>query len=86
MAAGLIIYDCDGVLIDSEVLSATVLIEEAARHGGPLTPAYVREHFLGRSFPTVAQVIRDSFAVSLPPISRPATGRSFSTGSRPTCG
>jgi HAD superfamily hydrolase (TIGR01509 family) len=54
-------------LIDSEVLSARILIEEVAAHGVTLTPAYVRDNFLGRSFPTVAQVIRDRFALVLPP-------------------
>jgi len=62
-----IIFDCDGVLVDSEVISAEVLIELAATHGIPLTRAYVRDHFLGRSFPTVARTIRDSFAIDLPP-------------------
>ncbi len=63
----LVIFDCDGVLIDSEVLSARILIEEVAAHGVTLTPAYVRDNFLGRSFPTVAQVIRERFALVLPP-------------------
>ena len=63
----LIIFDCDGVLIDSEVLSARILIEEVAGHGITLTPDYVRDNFLGRSFPTVAQIIRDRFALVLPP-------------------
>ena len=67
MVPDLVIFDCDGVLIDSELLSGQVLIAEAALHGVPLTPAYVRDHFLGRSFPTVAQVIRERFAVTLPP-------------------
>lgn len=61
-----IIFDCDGVLIDSEVISAEVLIELAADHGIPLTRAYVRDHFLGRSFPTVARTIREGFAIDLP--------------------
>lgn len=63
----LVIFDCDGVLIDSEVLSARILIEEVAAHGVDLTPGYVRDNFLGRSFPTVAQLIRERFALVLPP-------------------
>lgn len=62
----LVIFDCDGVLIDSEVISATVLIEEAAAEGVTLTRDYVRDHFLGRSFPTVAATIRTEFGVPLP--------------------
>lgn len=66
MPVSLIIFDCDGVLIDSEVLSARILIEEAAAQGVDIDLDYVRDNFLGRSFPTVAQVIRDSFKVTLP--------------------
>lgn len=63
----LIIFDCDGVLVDSELLSAGILIEEVALHGVSLNQSYVRDHFLGRSFPTVAQIIRDRFNLTLPP-------------------
>lgn len=62
----LVIFDCDGVLIDSEVISSRVLIEEAARDGLMLTADYVRRHFLGRSFPTVAATIREQLNVALP--------------------
>jgi HAD superfamily hydrolase (TIGR01509 family) len=65
-SVGLVIFDCDGVLIDSEVISASVLIEEAAAVGIPLTRDYVRDHFLGRSFPTVAATIRTGFGKVLP--------------------
>ncbi len=65
-SVGLVIFDCDGVLIDSEVISASVLIEEAAAVGIPLTREYVRDHFLGRSFPTVAATIRAGFGAVLP--------------------
>ncbi len=66
LSSSLIIFDCDGVLIDSEVLSARTLIEEAASLGVTLDMDYVRDHFLGRSFPTVAKAIRDGFNVTLP--------------------
>ncbi len=62
----LIIFDCDGVLIDSEVLSAEVLIELLAPHGVRIDFDHVRRHFLGRSFPTVASHIRDELGVALP--------------------
>ncbi len=63
----LVIFDCDGVLVDSELLSAGILIEQVAAHGVDLTQNYVRDNFLGRSFPTVAQIIRDRFDLVLPP-------------------
>lgn len=62
----LIIFDCDGVLIDSEILSADVLIDLLAEQSHYLTRDNVREKFLGRSFPTVAKSLRDDLGVSLP--------------------
>ncbi len=62
----LVILDCDGVLVDSEVLSAEVLIAELAAVGITVDRAYVRDHCLGHSFPKVARNIRNSFAVPLP--------------------
>lgn len=62
----LVIFDCDGVLVDSEPISASVLIAELGALGLTITSDYVRDHFLGRSFPTVARNIRESFAIALP--------------------
>ncbi|WP_316013410.1 HAD family hydrolase [Roseobacter sp. HKCCA0434] len=66
MTPSLIIFDCDGVLVDSEILSAEVLIAQLARLGIEITIADVYRDFLGRSFPTVAKVMRESFATTLP--------------------
>lgn len=66
MTIGLIIFDCDGVIADSEVLSATVLIDLLADVGIAITPADVRRDFLGRSFPTVADTVRRRFGHPLP--------------------
>ena len=45
----LVIFDCDGVLVDSERLSLRVEADALARLGWPLTVAEVAERFLGRS-------------------------------------
>lgn len=66
MAVDLIIFDCDGVIADSEVLSAQVLIEQLAGLDITVTPDEVRRDFLGRSFPTVAASIRARFDRPLP--------------------
>ena len=55
---GMVIFDLDGVLVDSETLSAQALIEEMARLGVAITTADVRRDFLGRSFVTVAAGLR----------------------------
>jgi HAD superfamily hydrolase (TIGR01509 family) len=63
----LVILDCDGVLIDSEVISAQMLIEELAHLGVQIDMAFVAQHFLGRSYPTVMQTIRQDFGLNLSP-------------------
>lgn len=44
----MIIFDCNGVLVDSERLAAAVAAEEFARVGIPLTPELVARFFFGR--------------------------------------
>jgi HAD superfamily hydrolase (TIGR01509 family) len=56
--ADLIIFDCDGVLIDSEVLSCGCLSEVLARHGIALGVDQALELFVGRSI----AAIREHFA------------------------
>jgi HAD superfamily hydrolase (TIGR01509 family) len=50
----LVIFDCDGVLVDSEYLSATMLIEVFAEIGITLDLPFVYANFVGHSFATVA--------------------------------
>lgn len=62
----LVIFDCDGVLIDSEIISARMLIDELARLGVVIDLDHVARHFLGRSYPTVMAQIREEFHLDLP--------------------
>ncbi len=63
----LVIFDCDGVLIDSEIISARMLVAELARLGLAIDLTYVERNFLGRSYPVVMEVIRREFGLDLPP-------------------
>jgi HAD superfamily hydrolase (TIGR01509 family) len=45
----LIIFDCDGVLVDSEVISCRAHAETLTRHGYPITSDQVFDRFLGHS-------------------------------------
>ena len=45
----LVIFDCDGVLVDSEVISCRAHAEVLTRHGYPITSEQVFHRFLGRS-------------------------------------
>ncbi len=57
----LVIFDCDGVLIDSELLSAQVLLEELAKIGVNIDLRYFFENCLGRNFAVVAErIARDT--------------------------
>lgn len=67
MATELVIFDCDGVLIDSEFISARMLVAELAGLGVHIDLDYVARHFLGRSYPVVMQQIRREFGLDLPP-------------------
>ena len=50
----LVIFDCDGVLVDSETLSCSCLVELLQRHGIDVELEVVFERFLGRSISAVA--------------------------------
>lgn len=65
-ATELVIFDCDGVLIDSEVISARMLIAELRPYGVEISRDFVSRHFLGRSYPTVLREVRERFGVVLP--------------------
>lgn len=55
----LIIFDCDGVLVDSELLSCRCLSDVLAECGIALSPEQAFELFLGRSTKAVEQHYRD---------------------------
>ncbi|MGB3553769.1 MAG: HAD family hydrolase [Jannaschia sp.] len=63
----LIIFDCDGVLIDSEGLSGEVLIAALAELGIAVDFDTFCVRMVGRSFSTVATEIRAAQGVALPP-------------------
>jgi HAD superfamily hydrolase (TIGR01509 family) len=50
----LVIFDLDGVIVDSEVISCEVLIAALARHGVAIDAAYVYRHYIGRSYEVMA--------------------------------
>ena len=49
MPINLIIFDCDGVLVDSEVISCRAHANALTRHGYPISSEQVSRRFLGRS-------------------------------------
>ena len=66
MALDLIIFDCDGVLVDSEVISCRAHAETLTRHGYPITAEQVLERFLGRSMRQATIEVEAELGRSLP--------------------
>jgi HAD superfamily hydrolase (TIGR01509 family) len=62
----LVIFDCDGVLVDSEVLSCRCVAELLGRYGLPIDADEVMRRFLGRPASAVADHFRDVTGRSLP--------------------
>ena len=65
-APALVIFDCDGVLVDSEMLSAGVLMAMLRDEGLPISEEIFRSDFLGRSFASAAARARQRFGRPLP--------------------
>ncbi len=49
-APDLIIFDCDGVLVDSEIIAAKIEAEMLTKAGYPISPEDVAERFAGLTF------------------------------------
>ena len=61
-----VLFDCDGVLVDSERLVCRVEAELLTRWGWPLSAREVRAQFQGRSFASIARHIEQKLAGKLP--------------------
>jgi len=61
----LVIFDCDGVLVDSEPIAMRVLIETLAEQGLTVEEDRAYRDFLGRSLATVRSQLRDAHQVEL---------------------
>ncbi|HXO69594.1 MAG TPA: HAD family hydrolase, partial [Bradyrhizobium sp.] len=62
----LVIFDCDGVLVDSEVISCRAHAATLTRHGYPITEDQVFDRFLGRSMRQATLEVEAELGRSLP--------------------
>jgi HAD superfamily hydrolase (TIGR01509 family) len=62
----LVIFDCDGVLVDSERLSVRVEVDYLAELGWPLTEAEIVERFMGQSAEYMDEAIEARLGSRLP--------------------
>jgi HAD superfamily hydrolase (TIGR01509 family) len=66
MNLDLVIFDCDGVLVDSEVISCRAHAETLTRHGYPITEDEVLHRFLGVSDREARLIIEREIGRKLP--------------------
>lgn len=62
----LVIFDCDGVLIDSEDASSRLIAEVATSIGVAMTPAEALARFSGTQFSVVKQTLEEELKRALP--------------------
>jgi HAD superfamily hydrolase (TIGR01509 family) len=61
----LVIFDCDGVLVDSEPISLRLLLETLASAGLHLSPAEADALFLGRSLASTRETVAREYGVAV---------------------
>ncbi len=61
----LVIFDCDGVLVDSEPIAMRLLLETLGEAGLVMTPEAASELFLGRSLASMRAVLAEDFGLTL---------------------
>lgn len=63
----LVIFDCDGVLVDSEPIAAATLATELTRLGLPITAEACLDRYTGLSMASMLRKIEDGWGKRLPP-------------------
>lgn len=62
---GLVIFDCDGVLVDSEPIAIAVLVETVRALGVSISFEAAYRDFLGRTLKTVSQALAADYGVTM---------------------
>ena len=63
--SGLVIFDCDGVLVDSEPIALRLLLGTLTEAGLSLDPEEVHTRFLGRSLTSTREILARDFGLVL---------------------
>ena len=63
----MVIFDCNGVLVDSEPIAASVAAHEFMRAGVPVTPEIVARYFFGRRPADMFAAVEAAIGRKLPP-------------------
>lgn len=62
----LVIFDCDGVLVDSEPVANRLVAEELTLLGWAMTPTEAEHHFLGKTFADMLPIIEGALGRGVP--------------------
>lgn len=62
---GLVLFDCDGVLVDSEPISGPILADHLAERGLPLPLEEIQARFTGCTMPDIVADIREKHGIAL---------------------
>lgn len=85
-----LIFDCDGVLINSEAIHARVTAALLAEAGMPITAERLHHRFVGETFATILPALEAEHGRSLPPdfaeIARVRTAEAYAAELRPIDG
>lgn len=63
---GLVIFDCDGVLVDSELVANTVVADILSASGWPMTPEQAEQRFVGLNIEAMVPIIETHLRRPLP--------------------
>src|SRR3954453_18667334 len=63
----LVIFDCDGVLVDSEPIAARLTAEAVSELGWPMSAELAKAEFLGDTFPNIIRRIEEKLGCPVPP-------------------
>lgn len=66
MALSLIIFDCDGVLVDSEIVAAEIEAEKFAELGLELSAGEIAERFAGLTLARIVEILTEETGVRFP--------------------
>ncbi len=66
MEIGLVLFDCDGVLVDSEMLGSVIFSAHLTEHGYPCTPEQARARFTGWSLRNAKKFVEQQLGRPLP--------------------
>jgi len=86
----LVIFDCDGVLVDSEPIANRIFVEHLARHGIAMSLEAALSDLVGRSLPSCVALLEERHGLKLPadfaPVLQGVTMQAFERELQPVPG